>query len=39
WLGTCRRLSKDDEQTIPSSEAMIRWAMVGLMIRRLASAS
>lgn len=39
WLGKCRRLSKDYEQTIPSSEAMIRWAMVGLMIRRLRPAS
>ena len=39
WLGKCRRLSKDYEQTIPSSEAMIRWAMIGLMLRRLRPAS
>jgi transposase len=36
WLGTCRRLSKDDEATTESSEAMIRLAMIHLMVRRLA---
>lgn len=36
WLGTCRRLSKDDEQNPRSSEAWIRLAMIGLMVRRLA---
>ena len=36
WLGKCRRLSKDYEQNTRSSEAWIRWAMIGLMIRRLA---
>lgn len=36
WLGRCRRLSKDYEQTIESSEAMIYIAMIGLMARRLA---
>ncbi len=35
WLGKCRRLSKDYEQRIASSEAMIRLAMIGLMVRRL----
>ncbi len=36
WLGKCRRLSKDYEQNPRSSEAWIRLAMIGLMIRRLA---
>jgi putative transposase len=35
WLGKCRRLSKDYEYLIESSEAMIRLAMIGLMTRRL----
>jgi putative transposase len=35
WLGKCRRLSKVDEHTIASSEALIRLAMIGLMLRRL----
>jgi putative transposase len=35
WLGKCRRLSKDYEHTIASSEALIRLAMIGLMLRRL----
>ena len=35
WLGKCRRLSKDYEYLITSSEAMIRLAMIGLMTRRL----
>ena len=35
WLGTCRRLSKDYESLVESSEAMIRLAMIGLMLRRL----
>lgn len=35
WLGKCRRLSKDYEALIESSEAMIRLAMIGLMLRRL----
>ena len=38
WLGKCRRLSKDDEHLLTSSKAMIRWAMVGLMLRRRAPA-
>ncbi|MDQ3655631.1 MAG: IS5 family transposase [Chloroflexota bacterium] len=35
WLGKCRRLSKDYEHLVASSEAMIRLAMVGLVLRRL----
>jgi putative transposase len=35
WLGKCRRLSKDYEQNPCSSEAWIRLAMIGLMVRRL----
>ena len=35
WLGRSRRLSKDYEGTTSSSEAMIKWAMVHLMARRL----
>lgn len=35
WLGKCRRLSKDYEYTIASSAALIRLAMIGLMLRRL----
>jgi putative transposase len=35
WLGRCRRLSKDYEQTTSSSEAFVKLAMVHLMTRRL----
>lgn len=38
WLGRFRRLSKDYEALIETSEAMIRVAMIRLMIRRLATA-
>ena len=36
WLGKCRRLSKDYEQLLSSSTAMIRLAMIRLMTNRLA---
>lgn len=36
WLGRQRRLSKDYEFRTDTSEAMIRVAMIGLMLRRLA---
>lgn len=36
WLGKGRRLSKDYEHRIASSEAMVQLAMIGLMTRRLA---
>jgi putative transposase len=39
WLGKCRRLSKDYEHRVESSEAMIRLAMISLMARRLQPAS
>ena len=35
WLGRFRRLSKDYEVLIETSEAMIRIAMTRLMVRRL----
>ena len=37
WLGRFRRLSKDYEVLIETSEAMVRIAMIRLMIRRLAA--
>lgn len=39
WLGRFRRLSKDYEYLIESSEAMIRLAMIRLMLRRLTRVS
>ena len=36
WMGRNRRLSKDYEETIPSSEAMVKLSMIHLMGRRLA---
>jgi transposase len=35
WLGKCRRLSKDRERSVQSSEAMIKLAMIHLMLNRL----
>jgi putative transposase len=37
WLGRQRRLSKDYEHRTDTSEAMIYVAMIGLMLRRLAT--
>jgi putative transposase len=36
WLGRYRRLAKDYEYVTQTSEAMIRVAMIHLMVRRLA---
>jgi putative transposase len=35
WLGKCRRLSKDREKSILSSEAFVKLAMIHLMLNRL----
>src|SRR5437660_329268 len=35
WLKRCRRLSVDRERSVRSSEAMIRLAMIHLMLHRL----
>lgn len=35
WLTAHRRLARDYETSPAHSEAMIRWAMIGIMVRRL----
>lgn len=35
WLGNSRRLSKDRERTVKSSEAFVRLSMIHLMLNRL----
>jgi putative transposase len=35
WLNKCRRLSVDREKSTRSAEAMIRLAMIHLMLNRL----
>lgn len=39
WLTHCRRLQVDYERRPDHAEAMIHWAMIGLMCRRLARAT
>ncbi|MHB1486243.1 MAG: transposase [Acidimicrobiales bacterium] len=36
WITKCRRLDHDYERLVETSETMVKWAMVGLMTRRLA---
>jgi transposase len=36
WISRCRRLTHDYERLPEHSEAMVKWAMIGLMTRRLA---
>jgi transposase len=36
WLTKCRRLNHDYERRTDHAEAMVKWAMIGLMSRRLA---
>ncbi len=36
WLVRCRRLAHDYERLPQHSEAMVKWVMIGLMLRRLA---
>jgi transposase len=36
WITKCRRLDHDYERLTKTSVAMVKWAMVGLMTRRLA---
>jgi putative transposase len=36
WLGWQRRLSKDDERELQTSETLLKLAMIRLMLRRLA---
>jgi transposase len=38
WLVRCRRLVSDYERLPAHSEAMVKWAMIGIMVRRLAPA-
>ena len=35
WLGRCRRLTKDRERSVLSSETFIKLAMIQLMLNRL----
>jgi hypothetical protein len=38
WIVRCRRLRCDYERLPAHAEAMVKWAMIGLMTRRLAPA-
>jgi putative transposase len=38
WIGRYRRNSKDYEKRTDSSESMVRWSMINLMLRRLGPA-
>jgi transposase len=39
WIVKCRRLDHDYERLPETSEAMVKWAMIGLMLRRLEPAT
>jgi hypothetical protein len=39
WLGHCRRLAKDFEALTNSHPAFVKWAMIRLIMRRIAKAS
>ena len=39
WLNLYRRLSKNYEQLACAAESWVRWAMINIMIRRLAPSS
>jgi transposase len=36
WISACRRLDHDYERLPEHSETMVHWAMIGIMVRRLA---
>jgi transposase len=36
WISRCRRLDHDYERLREHAEAMVHWAMIGIMVRRLA---
>jgi putative transposase len=36
WMGRQRRLNKDDERKVQTSETLLQLAMIRLMVRRLA---
>jgi transposase len=36
WISRCRRLDHDYERLPAHAEAMVHWAMIGIMTRRLA---
>ena len=38
WLMRCRRLARDHERLPATSEAFIKWSMIGIMTRRIAPA-
>jgi transposase len=38
WIMRCRRLVRDYERLPAHSETMVKWAMIGIMTRRLAPA-
>jgi putative transposase len=39
WMGRQRRLSKDYERKVQTSETLLKLAMIRLMVRRLAKST